>query len=117
MNEGTYVNNVIVPLINTCLFNNYFEKSIFITTFERQNIAKYFRIICTKQKEKDDDIKLWHECNDRLYWTQKSHRLKKEQFGIIGIQITRCRLSLNVLIRNELEVHQYYKLHETEIPI
>ncbi|RHZ71243.1 hypothetical protein Glove_261g89 [Diversispora epigaea] len=79
--------------------------------------AKCFRIICTKQKEEDDDIKLWRKCNDGLYWAQKSHRLKKEQFGIIGIQVAGCRLSLNVLIRDEFEVHRYYKLHETEIPI
>ncbi|CAG8594373.1 74_t:CDS:1, partial [Diversispora eburnea] len=65
----------------------------------------------------DDDIKLWRECNDGLYWTQKSCQLKKEQFGIIGIQVTGCRLSLNVLIRDELEIHRYYKLHEAEIPI
>ncbi|RHZ78049.1 hypothetical protein Glove_168g83 [Diversispora epigaea] len=149
MNEGTYVNNIIVPLINACLSNNHFGESEFITTFERQSIAsadrrgdrrvgrrpdimfiskeddKYYelmytecsRIICTKQKEKDDDIKLWRECNDGLYWAQKSRRLKKEQFGIIGIQVAGCRLSLNVLIRDELEVHRYYKLHETEISI
>jgi len=32
MNEGTYVNNIIVPLINACLFNNQFGESAFITT-------------------------------------------------------------------------------------
>ncbi|RHZ59535.1 hypothetical protein Glove_363g44 [Diversispora epigaea] len=143
MNEGTYVNNIIVPLINACLSNNHFGK------FERQSIAsadkrgdgrvgrrpdiifiskeynKYYelmyaecsRIICMKQKEEDDNIKLWRECNDGLYWVQKSHRLKKEHFGIIGIQVAGCRLSLNVLIRDELEIHRYYKIHETEIPI
>ncbi|CAG8696205.1 4078_t:CDS:2, partial [Ambispora leptoticha] len=50
--------------------------------------AECSRINCTKQKE-DDDIKLWRECNDGLYWTQKSRRLEKEQFGIIGIQVAR----------------------------
>ncbi|RHZ67809.1 hypothetical protein Glove_299g12 [Diversispora epigaea] len=47
----------------------------------------------------------------------KSRRLEKEQFGIIGIQVAGCRLSLNVLIRDELEIYRYYKLHEAEIPI
>ncbi|RHZ69711.1 hypothetical protein Glove_280g68 [Diversispora epigaea] len=149
MNEGTYVNNIIVPLINACLFNNHFGESAFITTFERQSVAsadrrgdgrvgrrpdimfiskeddKFYelmyaecsRVICTKQKEEDDDIKLWRECNDGLYWAQKSRRLEKEQFGIIGIQVAGCKLTLNVLIRDELEIHRYYKLHETEIPI
>ena len=32
MNEGTYVNNIIVPLINACLSNNHFGESAFITT-------------------------------------------------------------------------------------
>ncbi|CAG8786289.1 32273_t:CDS:10, partial [Gigaspora margarita] len=45
------------------------------------------RITCTKQKE-DDDVKLWRESNDGMYWAHKSRRLEKEQFGIIGIQTT-----------------------------
>nr|CAG8644756.1 9564_t:CDS:2 [Entrophospora candida] len=149
MNEGTYVNNVITPLINACLFNNPFGESAFITTFERQIIAsadrrgdgkvgrrpdimftskeeyKYYelmytecsRITCTDQKEENDNIKLWRECNDGIYWAHKSHRLEKGQFGIIGMQVAGRKLCLNVLIRDEVEVHRYYKLHETEIPI
>ncbi|RHZ78970.1 hypothetical protein Glove_153g14 [Diversispora epigaea] len=79
--------------------------------------AECSRIICTKQKEEDDDIKLWCECNDGLYWAQKSRRLKKEQFGIIGIQVVGCRLNLNILIRDALEIYRYYKIHEMDIPI
>ncbi|CAG8600657.1 9615_t:CDS:2, partial [Diversispora eburnea] len=30
------------------------------------------RIICTKQKEENNDIKLWCKCNDELFWMQKS---------------------------------------------
>nr|CAG8666026.1 7098_t:CDS:2 [Entrophospora candida] len=122
MNEGTYVNNVITPLINACLFNNPFGESAFITTFERQSIASADRrgdvkvgrrpdIMFTKE---NDNIKLWHEC---IYWAHKSHRLEKGQFGIIGMQVVGRKLCLNVLIRDEVEVHRYYKLHETEIPI
>ena len=75
------------------------------------------RITCTDKKEENDDIKLWRECNDGIYWAHKSRRLEKGQFGIIGIQVAGCKLCLNVLIRDEIEVHRYYKLHETEIPI
>ena len=32
LNEGTYVNNVVVPLIHATLFNNPFGESAFITT-------------------------------------------------------------------------------------
>lgn len=54
------------------------------------------RITCTKQKE-DDDVKLWRESNDGMYWAHKSRRLEKEQFGIIGIQVAGRKLLLNVL--------------------
>ena len=36
-------------------------------------------------EEEDDDIKLWRECNDGVYWAHKSRRLEKGQFGTIGI--------------------------------
>ncbi|KAF0488013.1 hypothetical protein F8M41_022438 [Gigaspora margarita] len=75
------------------------------------------KITCTKRKEKDDDVKLWRESNDGMYWAHKSRRLEKEQFGIIGMQVAGRKLLLNVLIRNEVEVHRYYNLRESVIPI
>ena len=75
------------------------------------------RIFCNKQKEDDDNVKLWRETNDGMYWVQKSHKLEKGQFGIIGVQVARQKLCLNILIRDKVEVHRYYKLRESIIPI
>jgi len=79
--------------------------------------AECSRIVHTKQKEDDDEVKLWREANDGMFWAHKSRRLEKGQFGIIGIQVLGRMLRLNVLIRDDVEVHRYYKLRESEIPI
>ncbi|CAJ0905786.1 12574_t:CDS:2 [Entrophospora sp. SA101] len=39
LNEGTYVNNVVVSAIHVSLFDNPFRECAFITTFERQSLA------------------------------------------------------------------------------
>ncbi|CAG8734634.1 16857_t:CDS:2 [Acaulospora morrowiae] len=39
LNEGTYISNVVVPLIRATLKNLPFGKSSFISTYERQSIA------------------------------------------------------------------------------
>ncbi len=72
---------------------------------------------CTMQKEKDDQVKLWREVNDRMYWTRKSCKPDKDEFGIIGMQIAGKKLYLSVLIRDMSEVYRYYCLHESEIPV
>ncbi|CAG8726862.1 6158_t:CDS:2, partial [Funneliformis caledonium] len=36
------------------------------------------------QKERDDQVKLWREVNDRIYWTCKSCKPDKDEFRIIG---------------------------------
>ncbi|PKY53856.1 hypothetical protein RhiirA4_447785 [Rhizophagus irregularis] len=149
MNEGTYVNNVVVSAIHATLFDNPFGEHAFITTFERQSIAssdrrgdgrtgrrpdimlvskesdklyelmyvECSRIFCNKQKEDDDNVKLWRETNDGMYWVQKSRKPEKGQFGIIGVQVAGQKLCLNILIRDKVEVHRYYKLRESIIPI
>ncbi|CAG8759221.1 20973_t:CDS:2, partial [Gigaspora rosea] len=110
--EGTYVSNVIVPLIRTTLFDNPFR--VFISTSEHQSVAsadkkgdektgrrpdimfvcmedgKFYelmysecsRITCTKQKEDDDDIKLWREPNDGMYWTHKVTDWKRSNLAL-----------------------------------
>ncbi|RGB24038.1 hypothetical protein C1646_773652 [Rhizophagus diaphanus] len=72
---------------------------------------------CTPQKEKDDEIKLWRETNDGMYWMHKSSRPDKDEFGIIGIQVAGRIMRLNVLIRDVGNVHHYYHLYEAEIPV
>ena len=79
--------------------------------------AECSRIICTIQKEEDDSMKLWRETNDGMYWALKGRRVENSQFGIVGVQVAGCKLRLNVLIRDSVEVHRYYNLRESEIPI
>ncbi|CAG8489547.1 23837_t:CDS:2, partial [Gigaspora rosea] len=66
-----------------------------------------FKITCTKRKEDDDDVKLWHESNDGMYWAHKSRRLEKEQFGIIGMQVagsnTQYKINLLEKLNSKLQ--------------
>ena len=75
------------------------------------------RLSCTSQKEKDDEIKLWRETNDGMYWVHKSSGPDKDEFGIIGMQVTGQTIRLNVLIKDMENVHRYYHLYEAEIPV
>src|SRR4051794_33643475 len=75
------------------------------------------RLSCTSKKERDDEAKLWHKVNDGMYWTRKSCKPDKDEFGIIGVQIAEKKLYLSVLIRDMSEFHRYYHLHESEIPV
>ena len=45
------------------------------------------RIICNNNKKRDDEIKLWREANDGMFWVRKLRKPEKEQFTIIGIQV------------------------------
>ncbi|CAB5197922.1 unnamed protein product [Rhizophagus irregularis] len=63
------------------------------------------RLSCTAQKERDDQVKLWREVNDGMYWTRKSCKPDKDEFGIIGVQIAGKKLYLSILIRDMSEVH------------
>ena len=75
------------------------------------------RLSCTLQKEKDDEIKLWREDNDGMYWAHKSSGPDKGEFGIIGMQVAGRIMCLNILIRDVENVHHYYHLYEAEIPV
>ncbi|CAG8634224.1 42724_t:CDS:2 [Gigaspora margarita] len=75
------------------------------------------RLVCTSQKKVDDDIKLWRECNDGMYYTRKTLHPDKDQFGIVGIQIAEDILHLNVLIRDKTNVNRYYNIESAKIPV
>lgn len=75
------------------------------------------RLICTEKKKIDDEIKLWRECNDGLYWVRQTLKPDKDQFNIIGIQIEENMLHLNILVRDMVNVHRYYHLRSVKIPV
>ncbi|RGB32663.1 hypothetical protein C1646_762600 [Rhizophagus diaphanus] len=126
LNEGIYVTNVIVPAIQATLKNLPLGKSTFVSSSERQSSASADRKGDGQsgrrpdvmiRKRRDDQVKLWREVNDGMYWTRKSCKPDKDEFGIIGVQIARKKLYLSVLIRDMSEVHRYYRLYESEIPV
>jgi hypothetical protein len=43
--------------------------------------------LCSNNKKRDDEIKLWRETNDGMYWVRKLRQPEKEEFTIIGIQV------------------------------
>ncbi|KAG9300935.1 hypothetical protein G9A89_004993 [Geosiphon pyriformis] len=49
-------------------------------------------------EREDDEIKLWRETNDGLYWIRQRLKPDKEQFGIVGMQVAESVLHLNVLV-------------------
>nr|CAG8510047.1 8047_t:CDS:2 [Entrophospora candida] len=63
-------------------------------------------LLCSDIKKKEDKIKLWRETNDGMFWVQQP---EKGQFG--------TEIQLNVLIRDNLDIHQYYHLKKTQIHI
>ncbi|RHZ63714.1 hypothetical protein Glove_328g94 [Diversispora epigaea] len=122
--EGTYVNNVILPAIRATLKCLPLGKSTFVSSSERQSSASADRKGDGRLDrrpdimfEKNDGVKLWRETNDGMYWTRKSCKPDKDEFSIIGMQVAGKKLRLSVLIRDISEVHRYYHLHESEIPI
>ncbi|CAG8464137.1 12920_t:CDS:2 [Ambispora leptoticha] len=56
------------------------------------------RLISSPQKKTNDEIKLWQETNDRLYWIRQSLKLDKDQFGIVVL----CIASISKLNVKEL---------------
>ena len=79
--------------------------------------VKCSRLYCTQQKKKDDEIKLWRETNDGMYYVRKVLKPDKDQFGVVGVQVAGNMLHLNVLIRDRANVHRYYHLQSAKIPV
>ncbi|PKK56600.1 hypothetical protein RhiirC2_871996, partial [Rhizophagus irregularis] len=75
------------------------------------------RLICSPQKKTDDEIKLWREANDGMYWVLQSFKPDKDQFGIISMQVAGNILHLNVIVRDKVNVHRYYHLQSAKIPV
>ncbi|CAG8615392.1 9151_t:CDS:2 [Paraglomus occultum] len=124
--EGTYVTDVIIPSIRASLKGLPYRQSAFISTAERQSIASadrkgdgYFgkRPDFIDIKKREDEVKLWRETNDGMFWVRQGCKPEKDQFGIVGIQVAGTEIQLNVLIRDNLDVHRYYHLKKTQIPI
>ncbi|CAG8531329.1 11098_t:CDS:2 [Acaulospora colombiana] len=88
LNEDAYVSNVILPIIRATLQDLPFGKSTFFRRGDRRSgrrpnvmfVVKhrkrnyellYVECSRTKQKEQDDEIRLWREANDEMYYVRK----------------------------------------------
>ena len=66
------------------------------------------RLVCPEQKKDNDNVKLWREMNDGLYWVYNGCRPDKNEFGIIGIQIAGDTLHFNNIIKDMEDIHRLY---------
>ncbi|CAB5203919.1 unnamed protein product [Rhizophagus irregularis] len=116
--EGTYITDVIVPLLCASLANlpnGYICTSI----AERQSIASKIRKnkgIDGKRID-DDDVKLWREMIDGTSAINALCRPAGNEFGVVGIQIAGLDMRLNVLVKDLGGIPQYFHLDHAEIPI
>ncbi|CAG8765682.1 17928_t:CDS:2, partial [Rhizophagus irregularis] len=93
--KGTYIADVIIPLLQTSL-SNLLNGAICLSTAERQSIAnekiiellytESSRIVCSNSKKSDDEVKLWRETLDEASYISALCRPTGNQFGIVGIQ-------------------------------
>ena len=150
--EGTYVADVIIPLLRASL-SGLPNGSICLSTAERQSLAskarrnlgineermgkkpdimgllkqdekiielmytESSRIICSKSKKADDDIKLWRETLDGTSFVSALCRPAGNQFGIIGIQVAGTTMYLNVLVKDLAGIPRYFHLDHAEISL
>ncbi|CAJ0857032.1 664_t:CDS:2, partial [Entrophospora sp. SA101] len=84
---GTYVTDIIVPVIQAVL-----------------------------KTSKEDEVKLWREINDGLYWAHRGCKMDDDEFGVIGIQVGGQKLHLYVLIRDDDEINRLFLLRSVDIP-
>jgi len=75
------------------------------------------RIACIRIKEENDNVKLWREMNDGMAWVHKGCKSDKNEFGVLGLQIVRKIMHLNILIKDTDDIHRLFHLHLVEILI
>ncbi|UZO03971.1 uncharacterized protein OCT59_024370 [Rhizophagus irregularis] len=116
--EGTYITDVIVPLLRASLANlpnGYICTSI----AERQSIASKIRKNKGIDGERIDDydVKLWREMIDGTSAINALCRPVGNEFGVVGIQIAGLDMRLNVLVKDLGGIPRYFHLDHAEIPI
>ncbi|GES80357.1 hypothetical protein GLOIN_2v1776328 [Rhizophagus clarus] len=150
--EGTYIADVIIPLLRTSL-SDLPNGTICLSTAERQSLAskarrnlgineermgkkpdvmgllkqnekiielmytESSRIICSKSKKEDDDVKLWRETLDGASFVSALCRPAGNQFGIVGIQVAGTTMYLNILVNDLAGIPRYFHLDHAEIPL
>ncbi|GET66478.1 hypothetical protein GLOIN_2v1776328 [Rhizophagus irregularis DAOM 181602=DAOM 197198] len=131
--EGTYITDVIVPLLRASLANlpnGYICTSI----AERQSIASKIRKnkgidgerigkkpdIMGIMKQDTNDIELIYVESSRITCSEKKKMIMipvGNEFGVVGIQIAGLDMRLNVLVKDLGGIPRYFHLDHAEIPI
>ncbi|CAG8544057.1 25328_t:CDS:2 [Gigaspora margarita] len=94
--DGTYVNNFILSAIRATLKCLPPRKSTYISSSERKSSISADRKRNRRFGNHEiDGVKLWRETNDGMYWTRKGCKPDKDNS----------------------DVHRYYHLYESTIPI
>ncbi|CAG8553160.1 5107_t:CDS:2 [Gigaspora margarita] len=75
------------------------------------------RIICSKSKKNDDEVKLWRETLDGASFIGLSCRPPSNQFGVVGIQVASTVMKLNILVKDPAGIPRYFHLDHAEIPL
>nr|CAG8452052.1 6883_t:CDS:2 [Entrophospora candida] len=101
--RGTYVIDIIVPIIRATLKNLPVGKFGFVSTAEHQNTAS--------KDQKGDTGK----CPDIIFMPGLARGVNQIEtsFGIIGIQVSGNMLRLNI----DSDIHRLCQMREVEIPI
>ncbi|CAJ0842942.1 10542_t:CDS:2 [Entrophospora sp. SA101] len=118
--EGTYVTDVVVPLLRSTLKNLPVGKINLLSTKEKLYELMFVecsRIICNDEKKENDKVKLWREMNDGMAYVHGGCKPDKNEFGVVGIQVAGRMLHLNVLIKDTDDINRLYHLRSVEIPM
>ncbi|CAB5362189.1 unnamed protein product [Rhizophagus irregularis] len=119
--EGTYITDVIVPVIRSALKIFQLENQLLLAQCEEKLNELIFtessRLICIDSKEENDKIKLWREMNDGMAYIYKGCRPDNDEFGILRIQVAGEMMHLSVLIKDINDVQRLYHLQSIIIPV
>ncbi|RHZ59978.1 hypothetical protein Glove_360g17 [Diversispora epigaea] len=125
--EGTYVTDIIVPLLRASL-ENLPNGSIFLSTAERQSMTSKARKSFGSNEErlthkipigKKPDVMVmtkYGEALDGISFVGVACRSTNNQFGIVRIQVAGEDLFLNILVKDASGIPRYFHVDQVEIP-
>ncbi|CAG8728743.1 21355_t:CDS:2, partial [Racocetra persica] len=112
--EGTYVTEVIIPLLCSSL-GNLPNGCIALSTAERESLASKFRRNIGMNEM--HEAKLWRETLDGASFIGLLCRPPSNQFGVVGIQVAGTVMKLNILVKDPAGRLRYFHLDQAEIPL
>ncbi|GES80988.1 hypothetical protein GLOIN_2v1632380 [Rhizophagus clarus] len=121
--EGTYITDVVIPLLRASLEDMPNGNICLSTTAElSKQISKELRRKCSRiirndTKKSNDEVKLWRETLDGISFVNLVCRPLNNQFGIVGVQVAGEDIYLNVLVNDAGGLSRYFHIDHAEIPL